>query len=90
MCQIGRAFAVLRHSNGRVNRQLKRIRTLALRSCANGRGKPTAKASLGFSAVQPCKRTREPTAKTNSGFIVAQLSGRTDNGTDRIVKTGWS
>ena len=63
MYQIGRAFAVLRHSNRRENWQLKLTRALALRSCAGGRGKPTAKANTGFSAAQPCKRTREPTAE---------------------------
>ena len=38
MYQIGHAFAVLRQSNGRVNRQVKLAHALALRSRANGRG----------------------------------------------------
>ena len=59
MCQIGRAFAVLKHSNGRVNQQLKLTRALTLCSRANGREKPTARANSCFSAAQPCKRTRE-------------------------------
>ena len=56
--KLVRALALCSRADERGNRQLKLTRALAQRNRANGRGKPTAKSSSGFSAAQPCKRTR--------------------------------
>ncbi len=62
MYQIGCAFAMLRHSNGQVNRQLKLTRALALRSRANGQGNRRLKLNRALALrIKADERTTEPT-----------------------------
>ena len=65
-------------------------RTFAVLRHLNGRVDQQLKLTRALALRSRENGRGKPTPKANSGLSAAQISERTDNGTERIVKTGRS